>query len=448
MSVMPEHRWFPEAGYGLFLHWGPFARWGRGEQALVREMIPQADYLKAACEWKPRHFDARAWAEAAVEGGFKYAVMTTRHHDGFCMFDTTTTEYSAPRQAFGRDAVREYVEAFREAGLKVGLYYSWNDFIHPAFFKGPRRDQVGWQKYVAMVHHQVMELLTHYGPIDLFWFDGTWPWSPTDWKGPELLKAMRAAQPHLLVNNRFGSEGMAPDRPSAGENHSFENDTLGDFGTPEHHITASAGLWESCQVTTWRLWGFHSGERWRGADHWLDFLIQCRSQGGNLLLNVGPDAEGRLPKEFLKRNSLVGAWLKAHGHTIFAVQKADFGETVTFGHMTRRDDTLFLLIRFWPSGGWIRLAGLKNHVVKATLSGDDSELTTEADAWGVTIRGLPKKSPDALCAVIQLDLEGEPQVLPSFQSGLWTGDPIRFLPWAEEQGDYRWVQDIEEGDRK
>jgi alpha-L-fucosidase len=161
---MPDYwRWFSEARYGLFIHWGPYAAYGRGEQVLFREHLDQQAYAEAACRWRPQRFDAARWADVAKQGGMRYAVMTTRHHDGFCMWDTQTTDYSSTAQAAGQDFVGEYVAAFRAAGLRVGLYYSLADWRIPAYWNGPVHDPTGWANFRDYVHQQVLELLTHYG---------------------------------------------------------------------------------------------------------------------------------------------------------------------------------------------------------------------------------------------------------------------------------------------
>ncbi|MEZ5276473.1 MAG: alpha-L-fucosidase [Opitutaceae bacterium] len=242
--IHPAHKWFPDARYGLFLHWGPYAQYARGEQVLIREMIDQRDYARRACTWNPERFDAAAWAREAVAGGFRYAVLTTRHHDGYCLWDTATTDYSCARQAPRRDFVREFVEAFRTAGLRIGLYYSWNDLRIPALFAGPQTDPAGWAALRRYVHTQVEELLTGYGKIDQFWFDGTWPRNAVEWDSPGLVARMRQLQPHLMINNRLGE---MPDEQRIGQAEAASNDDefgihevvdCGDFGTPEHHITA------------------------------------------------------------------------------------------------------------------------------------------------------------------------------------------------------------------
>ncbi|HJN16955.1 MAG TPA: alpha-L-fucosidase, partial [Armatimonadota bacterium] len=305
MTNIPDYwRWFPDARFGMFIHWGAYSAHGRGEQVLFREYLEQEEYAKDACAWDPQHFNADEWARIARDAGMKYAVLTTRHHDGFCLWDSAHTDYSTASQASGRDFVGEYVEAFRSAGLRVGLYYSLCDWRVPGYWEGPEHDPDGWASFRDYVHDQVRELLTNYGKIDVMWFDGEWPHSALEWKSAELVEIMRELQPEIMINNRLGKphpheieQGLA--EADSGAGHSAK---LGDFGTPEHHITAEPGrLWESCQVSTWRLWGYAIGERWRPADLLLDFLVESAQKGGNLLLNVGPDAEGRLPIEFVER---------------------------------------------------------------------------------------------------------------------------------------------------
>jgi alpha-L-fucosidase len=432
INAPPTPTWFREATYGLFLHWGPYTLHGRGEQVLMRELLDQRDYARKACAWKPAAFDARAWAETAKRDGFRYAVFTTRHHDGFCMWDTDTTDYSSARQAAGRDFVREYTDAFRAAGLRVGLYYSWDDFRIPAMFAGPKKDPAGWAKFRDYVHAQVRELMTRYGRIDVLWFDGVWPASAADWRSSELIEEIRRLQPGILINNRLGYS----DPLDLGDDEFGANEGLGgDFGTPEHHICAEPGrLWESCQVSTWRLWCYSPGERWRTTDHLLDLLTEASSQGGNLLLNVGPDTDGRIPPEFLERSSAIGDWLRVHGEAVYNTEAVNIGEAVLFGRQTLRDNTLYLIVRFWP-GKTLRFQGLATPVKRATLLTTGAVLTCEADAYGITLHGLPVDSPDPLFPVIKLELTGEPHSLPTFHRGMWGGDPSRLLEWARSRGD-------------
>jgi alpha-L-fucosidase len=438
-SSLPEKwQWFPDARYGLFIHWGPYAAYERGEQVLFREHLDPRDYEIAACAWNPQQFDAEKWARIAVEGGFKYAVLTTRHHDGYCLWKTQTTDYSSSAQAPRRDFVAEYVTAFRNAGLRVGLYYSLADWRIPAYWEGPRHDPQGWDEFRSYVHSQVRELLSNYGQIDEFWFDGSWPRNAAAWQSEELVAMMRTLQPDILINNRLDAvdpeEGEAVWQKSDIEG-AGGSKTFGDFGTPEHHITAENRLWESCQTSVSRLWGYTRGEHWRSAEQLLDFLCESASKGGNLLLNVGPDNDGAFPSEFVDRSKLIGDWLRVHGEAIYGSEKGDVVESVTRGYQTVKGSVLYLILRFYDGREELRLAGLENRVLNAKLLSNGQDLAFSQDDISVTLRGFPAEKPTPLYPVVRLELDGPPRALPAFRKRLWVGDPRRMTEWARSRGD-------------
>jgi alpha-L-fucosidase len=431
-AELPDYwRWFPDSRFGLFIHWGPYAAYGRGEQVLFREHLDQRDYTARACRWSPRRFDAARWADVARRAGMRYAVFTSRHHDGYCNWATRYTDYSSASQAPQRDFVRDYVEAFRAAGLRVGLYYSLADWRVPAYWEGPAHDPAGWSAFRQYIHNQVEELLTSYGQIDVLWFDGAWPHSQEDWGAAELVDQIHALQPHILFNNRLGvpsQEDIAPLGPN-------QSTTLGDFGTPEHHITPDAGrLWESCQVSTWRLWGYTTGERWRPADVLLDMLVEAAGKGGNLLLNVGPDADGDFPPAFIERADAIGRWLAVHGEAIYGVEAGEVCEFVTRGRQTKKGNNLYLIIRFWDGREELALAGLATPVRRATLLTTGQELTIEQTDDQLTLRGLPREAPSALFPVIELECASPPQPSAWAAERLWQGDPRRMTAWASARG--------------
>jgi len=434
--AIPAHwRWFAEARFGMFIHWGPYAVYGRGEQVLFREHLAQREYARAACRWKPDRFDASEWAAVAKDAGMRYAVLTTRHHDGFCLWDSAFTDYSSAAQAPKRDFVREYVEAFRAAGLRVGLYYSLADWRVPAYWEGPAHDPEGWTAFREYVHNQVRELLTNYGRIDVMWFDGAWPHDQRAWGSEGLVRMIRQLQPGILINNRLGV--APPDAaPSAdGGLGAGESRLLGDFGTPEHHITADPSrLWESCQVSTWRLWGYAIGERWRPADLLLDMLVEAASKGGNLLLNVGPKPDGQLPLEFVERARAIGEWLRVHGECIYGSEAGEVCEFITYGRQTRKGNNLYLVIRFWDGRPTLALGGLATRVLRATLltTGQPLDFTQTADH--LTLRGLPAEPPTRLFPVIKLECDGPPKPCAWAADRLWCGDPRRMTCWAAARG--------------
>ncbi len=441
MSGIPEKwQWFNEARYGLFIHWGPYAAYGRGEQVLFREHLDQREYGERACAWNPRVFDAKGWAEAAVRGGFKYAVLTTRHHDGFCLWDTKTTDYSTAAQSPKRDFVREYVDAFREAGLRVGFYYSLADWRVPAYWCGPEEDPDGFESFRQYVHDQVEELLTQYGQIDLIFFDGAWPHGADRWQSEALIEKMRAWQPGILINNRLDCETPFSVYGGASEEAPGHSAKLGDYGTPEHEIIAEPNrLWESCQVSTWRLWGNTHGERWRDADVMLDMLVDCAAKGGNLIMNVGPDADGRFPRQFVERTDQIGDWLKIHGEAIHGSEGGDVCEFITWGYQVRKDNNLYLIIRFWHDGGELTLGGLATKVKRVELLTTGDELTFDQTEDHLIIRGLPAKAPTDLFPVIKLECEAPPRPCDWAKDRLWGGDPRRMLDWAKARGTSVWA---------
>lgn len=434
--IPPQWQWFNQARFGLFIHWGAYAQYGRGEQVLFREHLDQQEYAQQALAWNPARLDARAWAREAKQGGFRYAVLTARHHDGFCLWKLDLTAYSTAASAAKRDFVREYVEAFREAGLKVGLYYSLADWRIPAYWDGPAKDPSGWDAFRDYVHGQVEELLTRYGKIDMLWFDGAWPHSALAWQSPELVAMIRRLQPDILINNRLGllpiESTLAHVEGGAGVGESRE---LGDFGTPEHHITAEPGrLWESCQVSTWRLWGYTKGERWRPADLLLDMLVDAASKGGNLLLNVGPDPDGEFPPEFIERARQIGHWLAIHGEAVYGSEAGEVCEFITYGRQTKKGNCLYLVIRFWDGSPTLHLSGLQTRVKQAVLLTTGQVLRVHQEEDHLVLEGLPGERPTALFPVIRLECDGSPQARPWAEDRLWNGDPSRMTAWARARG--------------
>lgn len=415
-SIPDYWRWFTQDRYGLFIHWGPYAAYGRGEQVMFREHLDPRVYIANACEWNPKHYHPVQWAETAKRAGFKYACLTTRHHDGYCLWDTATTDYSSAAQAPKRDLVGEFVAAFRAAGLRIGLYYSLLDWRIPAYFDGPDKDPAGWATTRDYIHAQVEELLTNYGQIDYFWFDGIWPRTAEELQADALVRRMRELQPHVLINNRLGSKDS------------------GDVGTPEHHITAENRLWESCQVSTWRLWGYTNGERWRPADKLLDMLCEAVSKGGNLLLNVGPQADGQLPPAFVERALAIGQWLDVHSEAIYGTDGGDVTEFITRGWQTTKGNALYLIFRFWDGRPTLRLADLVTPVQRVELLSTGQDLAFEQQGDELHIHGLPVIPPTALFPVIKITCDGPPQANQWGRERLWSGDPTRVADWARQRG--------------
>lgn len=439
-KAVPDYwKWFTESRFGLFIHWGPYAQYGRGEQVLFREHLDQKEYAAKACAWNPEHVDAGLWAETARKAGVKYACLTTRHHDGYCLWDSQYTDYSSAKQAPKRDFVKEFVDAFRKEGLQIGLYYSWIDWRLPAYFDGPDKDPAGWETVKTYLRNQVKELLTQYGQIDHFFFDGAWPRETYELGSIELVAEMRTWQPHILINDRLGMEQHAVQPAADGGMGPGSTEGFGDFGTPEHRITPDSNrLWESCQVSTWRLWGYAMGERWRTADHLLDMLCECAekggARGGNLLLNVGPQPDGQFPPEFVERALAIGQWLDIHGEAIYGSDGGDVTEFVTRGRQTTKGNHLYLIIRFWDGQPELRLADLVTPVKQVALLTTGQQLDFTQRGEELVIRGLPKERPTALFPVIKIECESKPKANQWGAERLWGGDPSRVAAWARTRG--------------
>ncbi|HNQ35462.1 MAG TPA: alpha-L-fucosidase, partial [bacterium] len=298
--------WFNQARFGLFIHWGLYSLLKRGEWVMYVERIPAAGYAKLARRFQPKHFDADAWLQRARAAGMRYAVLTTRHHDGFCLFDSRASDFTSVRTAAGRDFVAEYVEACRRAGLKVGLYYSLLDWRFPGYFNREKYPE-SFEAMVEQAHAQVRELLTNYGPIDILWYDGGWipGVERTEmarlWRAAELNAAARRLQPGIIINNRSGLDE--------------------DIDTPEQHVTASAAgrAWETCMTMgDFCGWGYiRNNPNFKTATQLIQHLVQAAAGGGNFLLNIGPRPDGTLRNKEIRRLEEIGAWMQANGASIY-----------------------------------------------------------------------------------------------------------------------------------
>ena len=270
--------WWHAARFGMFIHWGLYSVIGQHEWALEVEGIPIKQYELLAKQFHPKPNAARDWARLAKAAGQKYMVMTTKHHEGFCHWDTKLTDYCAPKQGPGRDLVREFVDAARAEGLRVGFYYSLMDWHHP---DGARckTDPEARKRFVEYTHGLVRELMTNYGKIDVLWYDVDWPLTAAEWESERMNKMVFELQPEIIVNNRNGLEG--------------------DFSTPEQEVKAekSGRAWESC-MTLNDSWGFNRGDdAWKTPKEVIANLVNCARGGGNYLLNIGPKPDGSIPEE-------------------------------------------------------------------------------------------------------------------------------------------------------
>lgn len=367
--------WFDQARFGLFMHWGLYSLLGKGEWAMYAEKIPVEKYSKLAARFAPARFDADTWAGHAVDAGMRYAVLTTRHHDGFCLWDSQVSDFTSVKTAARRDFVAAYVKGMRKAGLRVGLYYSLLDWRFPAYWAGPVKDPDGWKRFIDYIHAQVRELCVNYGKIDVLWFDGCWPYDPPSWRSEELLAMIRKLQPGILINDRTG--------------------LAGDFDTPENAILPSGRMWESCQITQ-SAWGYHKDEKVVSLWDVLNKLCTCASKGGNLLLNVGPKADGTFPKPCVALLQQVGRWMKDHGDGIYG--SVPVMEPYNYQLVTRSRDTLYVHFRWgaglhWPSWGPYWLYGVKRRVTDAWIPATGEKIPFEWKKGKVSIT-VPERYPE------------------------------------------------------
>ena len=379
----PDMQWFTSARFGMFIHWGIYAIPARGEWIKQQESIPEEGYQPYFDTFNPVHYDPRAWARAAKAAGMKYVVMTSKHHDGFCLFDSKYTDYKVTNTPAKRDLVKPYVEAFRAEGLKVGFYYSLLDWHHPDYpIAGdsihPMRNHPALKerkgdlpRYADYIRSQVEELLTNYGRIDIIWFDFSYgQMSGEAWKATELVKMVRALQPGILIDNRLGGNLKAR-QPEV---------YAGDFASPEQIIPPEGVLnedglpipWEAC-ITMNDHWGYAAWDKnWKSPKTVVRALVECVSKGGNLLLNVGPTAKGEIPAESLQILAQVGGWMHQNGESIYGCGSAGLPRP-EWGRFTRKGSRLYahLLDR---GIGPINLRGLQSQLLRARLLADDSEI--------------------------------------------------------------------------
>jgi len=381
-------QWWHDARFGMFIHWGSYSVLGRHEWSMENEAIPVAEYERLATEFTPTPNAARDWARLAKRTGQKYMVMTTKHHEGFCLFDTKTTSYCAPKQGAGRDLVREYVDAARAEGLRVGFYYSLMDWHHPDGARAAT-DEAARARFVAYLHEHIRELLTNYGKIDILWYDVAWPLDAKGFESERMNDMVFRLQPDIIVNNR--------------------NKLEGDFSTPEQRIEAATGgrAWEAC-MTMNGSWGYHaSDDDWKTPKQIVKNLITCARDGGNYLLNIGPKGDGSIPAESVRTLEAVGAWMSKNGDAIYASDVCQPRRSA-YAMFTRKGRTLYMHVHAWP-GDTATIAGLLVPVKAARLVATGQTVQVQQEKLRVRLTGLPRQPIDSPMTTIALECDAEPK---------------------------------------
>lgn len=403
--------WFVHDRFGMFIHWGLYALPARHEWIKNLEKITEEKYQKYFEYFDPDMYDPREWARAAKKAGMKYAVLTTKHHEGFCLFDSAYTDYKATNTKAGRDLVREYVDAFREEGLKVGFYYSLIDWHHPDFPIDPlhpRRDDDNIdelnkgrdiRRYAEYMRNQVTELLTNYGKIDILWFDFSYSDSEyrgmkgkgkLDWEAEELIATARRLQPEIIIDNRTEIEQ--------------------DLWTPEQYqptdwIRDDDGnrvVWEACQTFS-GSWGYHRDEStWKTPEMLIRMLVNTVSCGGNLLMNVGPTARGYFDDRAVNALDAIGSWMKYNSRSIYGCTQSEFKAPADVRY-TQKEGRLYVHIYAYPYRH-LRLPGLADKVDYAQFLHDNSEIFFEEKDGDIVLE-LPYVKPNQIVPVVELMLK-------------------------------------------
>ncbi len=408
--------WWREARFGMFLHWGLYSilagEWqGRtdyGEWIRNNAGIPLDVYDRLLLpRFNPVRFDADAWVGMAKDAGMRYVTLTSKHHDGFCLFDNRLTDFCVRSTPFKRDICKELADASARAGIRQCWYHSIMDWHHPDYL--PRRkweaeirppDGAVYARYVAYLRGSVEQLLRNYGDVGVMWFDGQWEATWTHEMGRSLYKLCRELQSDVIVNNRVDGHSDTP-----------ITDPQGDFRTPEQTVppTGLPGVdWESC-ITMNRNWGYNAADHdFKSVPQLIGLLVETASKGGNLLLNVGPRADGTFPDESVERLAAMGRWMRVNGEAIYGTTASLFARAPF--RSTTKGNRIYLFVTDWPTRS-LALPGLKTPVRKATVLADGRQTPqVETDAAGrQSLTGMGP-APDAVCSVVALDFDRPPEV--------------------------------------
>lgn len=399
-EIRERTKWFMDARFGMFIHWGLYAIPACGEWVMSEREMTVAEYEKYFDLFDPADYQPREWARLAKAAGMKYAVLTAKHHDGFCLFDSALTDYKATNTKAGRDLVREFLEAFRAEGIKVGLYFSIIDWHHPDFPKyGDRQhpmrnreefkdEQIDFDRYLTYMHGQVKELVTNYGKLDLLWFDFSYDdMCGEKWKATDLIRMVREYQPDVVIDNRL--EG-------AGDNHgsiATANPLIysGDFASPEQIIPPGGVQDELGEQIPWELcatmnnhWGFCNYDYdYKSPEMLVRKLVECVSKGGNMILNVGPDARGNIPRQSVDILEKIGAWMKKNGESIYGCGICELPKP-EWGRYTKKGNTIYAHVYEEPLGA-LPLYGIAPELLDKVYYVENGSQMKRGEAWNTVL---------------------------------------------------------------
>lgn len=422
-----------DARFGMFIHWGLYAIPALGEWVMSERRMTVEEYEKYFRAFDPVDYDPRAWARLAREAGMKYMVLTAKHHDGFCLFDSALTDYKATNTKAGRDLVREFIDACREEGLKVGLYFSVIDWHHPDFPKykdrqHPMRDceeykdeKIDFDRYLDYMHGQVKELVTGYGKLDLLWFDFSYDdMAGEKWRATELIDMVRSHQPDVIIDNRL--EGAGDNFGSILSKNPLPYS--GDFASPEQIIPPEGIRDELGEPVPWELcatmnnhWGYCNFDHlYKSPGLIIRKLVECVSKGGNMILNVGPDARGRIPKESVRILKEIGEWMELNGESIYENTICSLPKP-EWGRYTSKGNVIYAHVMEAPLGALPLYGIAPGRVERVTYVADGTEVNRQR-GWNtaqypdVSFVSLGEDSvftyplPDERDTVLKIELNG------------------------------------------
>lgn len=399
-EIWNRTEWFRKDRFGMFIHWGLYAIPALGEWIMSEKRMKVEDYEQYFEQFDPTNYNPREWAKLAKKAGMQYAVLTAKHHDGFCLYDSALTDYKATNTKAGRDLVQEFLDAFRAEGLKVGLYFTLIDWHHPDYPKyndafHPMRqneaykdEKIDFDRYLDYMHGQVEEIVTNYGKLDILWFDFSYDDMCADkWRAEELIQMVRKHQPDVIIDNRLEGSGE--------KNGSIVTDTpssySGDFASPEM-IIPPGGMrdlkgkpipWELC-ATLNNHWGYcYHDHTYKTPQTVISKLVECVSKGGNFILNVGPDAKGNIPKESQDILEVVGEWMKDNGESIYGCGISEFDKP-EWGRYTQNGKTVYAHIYETPLGALPLYQISPNQIKKITFLSSGAEVQ-RGEAWNTAM---------------------------------------------------------------
>lgn len=385
-------KWWREARFGMFIHYGLYSQVGRSEWVMSLENYPISEYEKLADTFQPKSGAPREWAELAKKAGMKYMVMTTRHHEGFSLWDSKVNPYNSVNYGPKRDVVKEFVNACREFDLKIGFYSSLMDWHHLDGWKCAF-DSEARKRFTNYITELNRELLTQYGKIDILWYDVARPMESWEgWNSLERNQMVRELQPDIIINNRSRLDE--------------------DFGTPEGHVTAENRDWEACMTFNGISWGYVNSEQAApysyNAQRIIKMLNTATAGSGNLLLNIGPMPDGSVPEESIKPLTEVGEWLKENGKAVYGKKlKSPYNAANGVCGSSWEGKLVYLWNWIWPEGGQMAIGGFMTSVKSVRMVKDGTSVDFEQKGHRIILKNLPKFSPDKITGIAVLELEFE-----------------------------------------